>query len=81
MTCHVEDVGQPCENPLCEVHTSSNTPAISRAVSQTDLTTLTYVDQYGDCDDGNNSTSADDGGSLNSPKCAVPYPFLGDCCS
>jgi hypothetical protein len=38
--CHVEDVNLPCTNPSCGVHTSANTPAISRAVSHSDLSSL-----------------------------------------
>ncbi|KAF8248767.1 hypothetical protein K440DRAFT_237033 [Wilcoxina mikolae CBS 423.85] len=62
-TCHVEDVSQPCQNPSCEDHSATNTPAISRAVSQIDLTTLSNVGQYGNRDDRNIGKSVDDSGS------------------
>ncbi|KAF8534668.1 Sec23-binding domain of Sec16-domain-containing protein [Trichophaea hybrida] len=60
-TCHVEDVSQPCQNPSCEDHTATNTPAISRAVSQIDLITLSNAGQYGDRDDRNIGKSVDGG--------------------
>ena len=54
-TCHIEDASQPCNNPSCGVHTATNTPAISRAVSHTDLGLLAAPEDRDDqekSDDG-----------------------------
>lgn len=38
--CYVEDINFPCNNPNCGVHTSANTPAVSRTTSVQNLAGL-----------------------------------------